>query len=480
MESVGVHAQATTAARAGPFFSRSLFKLAPTVAVPAALWFLPFHLEPKAQRAIAISVFMILAWATELMDHGLTGLVGCYLFWALGVVRFDVAFSGFADDTPWFLLGAILFGAMASKSGLAKRLAYLVTIRLGASYARLLLALILSDFLLTFLVPSGMARVTIMAAIALGLIEAFGLGPGSNVGRGMFLILTYTAGVFDKSIIAGAAAITARGAIEKFGHVEVLWSRWLLAYLPSDILTILVAWRLTLWLYPPETASLPGGIRFLQDELTKMGPWKPVEKKAFAYLLLAILLWVTDFLHHISPSMIGLGIGLLAVLPRIGVLGIEELRRVNYLQIFFVGAAVSMGKVLSATKALDVLTQVLLSWMTPLLSHTFISTFVLYWTGFLYHIFLASEISMLGTSTPLVMNFALAHGLNPLAIGMLWAFSAGGKIFVYQSGVLIVGYAYGYFEARDMFRLGLCMSIVDSLLLLLVVPLYWPLIGIGH
>jgi di/tricarboxylate transporter len=199
---------------------------------------------------------------------------------------------------------------MASKSGLARRIAYYVVLRVGTTYSRILLGLILSDFLLTFLVPSGIARIVIMAAIALGLIEAFGLGPGSNVGRGMFLILTYTAGVFDKSIIAGAAAITARGAIEKFGHVEVLWSRWLLAYLPSDILTILVAWRLTLWLYPPETASLPGGIRYLQDELQKMGPWKPIEKKAFAFLLLAILLWMTDFLHHISPSMIGLGIGL--------------------------------------------------------------------------------------------------------------------------------------------------------------------------
>ncbi len=124
------------------------------------------------------------------------------------MVKFDVAFSGFADDTPWFLMGAILFGTMASKSGLAKRLAYLITIGIGTSYSRLLLALILSDFMLTFLVPSGMARVTVMAAVATGLISAFGLGPGSNVGRGMFLTLTYTAGVFDKSIIAGAAAIT--------------------------------------------------------------------------------------------------------------------------------------------------------------------------------------------------------------------------------------------------------------------------------
>ena len=341
-----------------------------------------------------------------------------------------------------------------------------------------MLGLILSDFLLTFLVPSGIARIVIMAAVALGLIEAFGLGVGSNVGRGMFLILTYTAGVFDKSIIAGAAAITARGAIENFGHVQVLWSRWLLAYLPSDIVTILVAWRVTLWLYPPETASLPGGAQFLRAELQKMGAWKTEEKKALALLLLAIGLWVTDFLHHISPSMIGLGIGLAALLPGIGVLSVAELKAVKYLQIFFVGAAVSMGKVLGATRGLDVLTKVVLSWMTPLLAHQYLSTIFLYWTGFLYHLFLASEISMLGTSTPLVMTYALAHGLNPLRIGMIWAFSAGGKLFVYQSGVLIVGYAYGYFDAKDMFRLGLIMSVVDSLLLLIVVPLYWPLIGI--
>lgn len=448
------------------------------VTIPAALWFGPFPLEARAQHALAISTFMILAWITETLDHGLTGLIGCYLFWALGVAKFDVAFSGFADDTPWFLFGAILFGTMASKSGLARRLAYLVVQRVGTTYARILLGLILSDFLLTFLVPSGMARVVIMAAVALGLIEAFGLGPGSNVGRGMFLILTYTAGVFDKTIIAGAAAITGRGLIEKFGHVEVLWSRWFLAYLPTDIITILVAWRLTLWLYPPENASLPGGIQFLNDALRNMGRWKLVEKKSLALMLLAIALWMTDFLHHISPAMIGLGIGLLAVLPRIGVLDVEDLKRLNYLPMFFVAAAVSMGKVLGATKALDVLTNVLFSWMEPLITNVYQSTFVLYWTGFAYHIFLASEVSMLGTSMPLLMNFATAHHLNPLALGMIWTFSAGGKIFVYQSAVLIVGYAYGYFDARDMFRLGLCMSIVDSLLLVLVVPFYWPLIGI--
>jgi di/tricarboxylate transporter len=49
---------------------------------------------------------------------------------------------------------------------------------------------------------------------------------------------------------------------------------------------------------------------------------------------------------------------------------------------------------------------------------------------------------------------------------------------VYQSGVLVIGYAYGYFRAKDILRLGLIMSLVDSLLLLAIVPLYWPVIGI--
>jgi len=323
------------------------------VVIPVALWFAPLNLDPTVQRALAITSFIIVAWITEALDHALTGLIGCYLYWALGVVKFETAFSGFADDTPWFLFGAVLFGTMATKSGLARRLAYVVMLRVGSSYARILLGLILSDFLLTFFVPSGIARVVIMAAVALGLMEVFGLGPGSNVGRGMFIILTYTAGIFDKMIIAGAASITARGLIEKVGQVQVLWSHWFLAYLPCDLITIFVAWRLTLWLYPPEKATLPGGANFLKETLQKMGPWSALEKRSALLMLIAISLWMTDFVHHLSPALIGLGVGLFAALPRLGVLGIEDVKRLNYLPVFFVASAVSMGQVLVSTKALD-------------------------------------------------------------------------------------------------------------------------------
>jgi sodium-dependent dicarboxylate transporter 2/3/5 len=135
------------------------------------VWFAPLPIDPVAKHGLAIALFMVLAWITEVVDHAVAGLIGCFLFWALGIVHFDVAFSGFANSTAWFLFGATLIGAMTSKSGLARRLAYHIMLRVGTTYSRILLGLIVTDFLLTLVVPSGIARIMIMAAIALGLVS---------------------------------------------------------------------------------------------------------------------------------------------------------------------------------------------------------------------------------------------------------------------------------------------------------------------
>src|SRR5262245_40019681 len=156
-------------------------------------WFLPLGIAPEAHKALAVGLFMIAAWMTQVLDHGVTGILGCFLFWMLGIARFETAFSGFADTSAWFLFGAVCFGMMVGKSGLARRLAFAVVRAVGHSYPRLLLGLIISDFILTPIVPSGIARVVIMAAIAMGLAEAFGVGKGSNIARGMFIILVYQA-----------------------------------------------------------------------------------------------------------------------------------------------------------------------------------------------------------------------------------------------------------------------------------------------
>jgi sodium-dependent dicarboxylate transporter 2/3/5 len=457
---------------------RKLLEAALSIGLPAALWFAPLRMDLTEKHALATASFMIIAWITEVLPHALTGIIGCYLFWVLNVVGFEAAFSGFADQTPWFLFGAGLIGMMATKTGLARRLAYMVMAHVGAGYSRLLLGFILASFLLTFLVPSGIACVIIMAAVAVGVLDVFGLDRGSNVGRGIFVTITCTAGTFDKMVVAGAASILGRGIIEKITGFQVYWSQWFFAFLPCAVVTIFFTWRLVVWMYPPEKEALEGGAEFLRDSLSKMGLWSGDEKRSLFLMLIGMALWSTDLLHHISPAIIGIGIGLLATVPGVGVLDNEDLKHLNYLPVFFTAAAISMGNVLVQTKALDALTAIMFEWMRPWVTNIYLVALVPYWTAFCYHIFLGNEISMLATSMPPLLNFAKASGMHPLPIALVWAFAAGGKIFVYQSGVMVAGYSYGYFKAKDLLHVGICLTVVESLVLLVIVPFYWPLIRI--
>jgi len=448
------------------------------VLVPLAIWFMPIDIAPNTKHALAIAMFMVVAWITHALDYTVAGFIGCFLFWALRIVRFDVAFAGFADSTAWFLFSALLLGVIATQSGIARRLACIIMLRIGTTYPRLLLGLIVTDFLLTFIVPSGVARLVIMASIALGLVEVFRVEQGSNVARGMFLVLTYTANLFDKMIIAGAGSITARGLMEKVGGIEVLWSQWFLAFLPCSILSVLAAWWLTLKLYPPEQVSLQGGRDYLRQELDSLGTWSIREKKAAALLAVAVALWLTDFAHHIPAPVVGMGVCMFALLPGVGILNAADLRKLNYMPVFFVAAAISMGVVLQETKGIDFITHVVFTAIQPYFTNLFYTTVIMYWAGFVYHFLLASEISMLGTSIPIVMEFAKAERMSPLLLGMIWTFSAGGKLFAYQSGVLIVGYSYGYFEARDLVKMGWWLTVVEFVVLVVLVQVYWPLIGV--
>jgi len=451
--------------------------IGPLAGIVVGLW--PLGLDPSAQKALAIVTFMILYWITEPIDSAITALIGCYLFWALDVAKISVAFSGFTTNAPWFVFGCLLMGEAVSQTGVLKRLGYLIMLGVGTSYARILLGLIVVSFLLTFLIPSALVRVAMIAPVAVGIIGAYGLGKQSNVAKGLFLLVTYSSPLFGKMLMSNPAAILTRGIVEDQTGVQIFWCQWLFAFLPVILIVIVAFWLLVRWLYPAEVGELPAGKEYLQKSLREMGTVGGTETRVLAWLLLAIALWATDSIHHLDPAMIALGIGLLLCLPKIGVLDGQAVKRVNFLTVLLPAAALSMGNVLIETNALQALTDSLVAWTEPLLSHSLNSAIALYWGGFLYHLVLSNDQAMVGTSLPLLVHIAQAHGYNPAVLGLIWTFASGAHLFVYQSGALVVGYSYGYFSGKDLFKVALAVTILKGLLLMLFVPLYWPLIGLS-
>lgn len=460
-----------------PLNTGTLAVLACGLVAAAVLWLAPLDWSVDAQRTLAVFALMIAFWLTEVIPYAVTGLIGCYLFWALGLVDFGTAFGGFASPTPWFLFAALLLGRMTSESGLARRLAGGLMASTGGSYSRVLLAFVLLTFVLSPLVPSGLARVAILSTVALGVLSAYESGPGSRIGRGLFLVLTYTALIWDKTLISGAGTILARGLIEKLAGVRVYWSEWLLAFLPVSALTVLAFWRLTMWLYPPEQSTVPAAPSALRQGREADG-WTRRERKGAAILLVLIGLWLTDVLHHIPPEMVAIGVGLAAFLPGINVLGADDLRRLNMVPVIFAGTALSLAGVLAATGASAPLASAMFAWMEPLLGDTASTAAALYWSGVGYHLIMPNAQAMLSTSLPPLLEFGSSHDLDPRALGMIWTFASGPSLMLYQSGIIILGHSYGYFDARDFVRFGLALTLIEFVLVTATAVFFWPLVGL--
>ena len=458
---------------------KRFFYVVISVAGAVVAYFLPLTLSPVGHRALAVTVFILLMWVTEAVPLAVTGLLGCWLYWVFGGLSPAKAFAGFHNDSPWFVLGGILLGLMADTTGLAKRIAYNIVLRAGTNYGWILGGMMLVNFLLTFMIPASVPKTVLMCAISIGLIESYGMGKGSNIGKGLLCIMTFQAGLFDKVIMAGAAAILSRGLIESVANIHVSYALWFVAFLPVTVFTMVGSWFLVMWLFPPEKKRLEGGDEFCRSQLAKMGPMSSAEIKATVIFGLTTLLWATDFIHHVSPSKVGLIAGLFACLPVVGVIRKEDFAKANFPIVIFIGSAMCLGQVVTSTEILKGLTEPLFRWMTPVLqSSSVAASMLLYWYSNLFHLFLP-DLSLISAVLPPLLQFAMKMHFNPLPLGMLWAFADGGKVFIYQQSALAVGYAFGYFTARDLFKLGLGLFFVESFLLLVVIPWFWPLLGLS-
>ena len=461
-----------------PPFAQTILRALPGLLVLAVLWFVPASLQPVTRQALAIAVAAMVLWATVPWPQAWTGAGALFLFVATGVAPASQAISGFWNSTTQFLLGALLLGRAVSGTGLARRLAFRLASALGSSYSGLLLAFITTDFLLTFLIPSGIARVSVLAAIVAGLCESLGLPRQDRAARGLMLAVTCSASIFDKMVLAGTSSILASGIIERLGGVSISYGRWFLAYVPCDLLAIAGCWAIVRWLFPDASGELARGRRYFEDQYIALGPMTRGEWRAIGIVGCAIALWLTDFLHGLQPAYVALACASAAMLPGVGVLSVRDLARLPFTTLVFTATALSISTILDRSGALATLTSGMVGWMPAVIHGPASASLVLYWTAFAYHLLLGAQNLMITATLPAVVTMGQSLDFSPAVVGMIWVFGTAGKIFPYQSGVLMVGYSYGYFDGRDLMKVGLLLALLESIILFFLVPLYWPFVGL--
>lgn len=157
-------------------------------------------LAPQGHAIIGVLFVALGFWifrpGTLPLAAGTTAIIAGSLIFGL---KYDVVVAGFVSPAVWVLIPALYFGFVLQKTGLGKRIAYLVLRSFEPSWLSMTVSWFLIGMALSALTPSITVRIAIIIPIAIGVVEACKMEPGSR-GAAFITIIAWAMCLFQAPV----------------------------------------------------------------------------------------------------------------------------------------------------------------------------------------------------------------------------------------------------------------------------------------
>ena len=325
--------------------ARLLLVILSLIGVVSLLKFSPFCGSVPAQAGV-LALLILIFWATALIPEHLTALLFFLLAMIFSLAGPEIVFAGFGSAAIWLIFGGLVIGIAISSTGLGARLARYAAILLHGSYLKIISGLVAAGLLFSFLMPSAMGRVVLLTPIALSVADHFGFKEGSRGRIGVLLAIILGTYIPAFGILpANVPNMVLVGMAETQYNLSLLYGSYLLLHFPllSLVKAVLII-TLILFLFPDQPVEVP--------EQNKEAAGKFSRNELVLSLVLAAMLglWITDFLHHISPAWVALGGALILLMPGIDIVKKKEFnQKINWSAIIFVAGILGVGGMIDHT-----------------------------------------------------------------------------------------------------------------------------------
>jgi anion transporter len=447
------------------------------IAVMLAIWFMPAQtgLPREGQQCLALSLLAVIWWATSVAHPGYTSIL-LTLGWVWTKTASPaIVFKLWSNPMIYLVVGGFLMAAAVERSGLGRRIAYKYTLRFVNSYTSLLAAPYILGFLLSFMIPHPWPRSFMIMAVMAIMIKEMNLPRKDAINIGL--------AVFASSVPVSLILFTGDAMINSiawgFTATQPSWLKWLWYMGVPGVVASVLLFLLQLFLFKPTAAVIvkKDDIRIRLQELGKM---THSEKVVTFWIGLAILVWATDFIHHINPAWVAISCAIVLSLPVIGdVLKPPDWAKVNIGTLFFLTAALGIGVVGAATGMNTWVASVVLPHHVP--SNLFLLSLLLVVATILIHMCLGSVLAVMGIVIPTMLAFTAGSGIDPLVITLIVYTAVAGHFVMpfHHMNVLVgEGETGGGYSDEDTAKLGIPMTVIVLIVTLGVELPWWKLIGL--
>ena len=276
----------------------------------------PNGLSPKAWHLFAIFISSIIAVITNALPIITSSILALSASVLTHTLTSTQAYSGFGEDFILLIIVAFLIARGVMKSGLGKRIAFIIIKKFGKSSLGLAYSVIAADMFISPAFPSNTARSGVLYPIVNSLATDSGskVRDGTRKKLGSFLMMCSMAGITLSSTLwlSAMAANPAGAAIAKELGVNITYGSWALAAsLPVILLYILIPY-LIYKIYPPEIKKTPDAPIIAHEALLKMGKFSKNEWIMSITFIGMVFLWVMSGAWDVNKTAVAfLGLGVL-------------------------------------------------------------------------------------------------------------------------------------------------------------------------
>jgi di/tricarboxylate transporter len=433
-------------------------------------------LSSEGHLCLTFSLMTVIFWAFGITQPGYTSGLYLLLLAVCKVAPTTLIFSTWTTSMMYLIIGAYLIATAVKESGLGERIAYWYISRYVKNFKSIIVSIFVLTFILALLIPHPWPRAFLIMSVMAVVIKSAGI-PHEDAVKIGFTVFAASIPV-SMIFLTGDASINPLAA-ESCAPETVGWMKWLIVMGPPMVVASLITMVMILILFKPTKE-----VEVNQSEITAkraaLGPMTGIEKRTAFWVVLAIILWMTDTIHGVDIGWVTLFIAVMMAMPKIGgILSPKSWSGVPVQTLLFLTAAVAIGRVGGATGMNAWIAQTLLPASVP--DNMFVLGAFITLVAIAIHMVFGSVIAVMGIVIPAMLAFTSSMGISTI-IPVMIAYTAINAHFIlpFHNLAMLVGTGEenGMYSEKECIRFGVPFTVVLFILSCVIELPWWKVIGL--
>ncbi len=448
--------------------------------------------SPEGDKVLAMAAWMVIWWITEAVSISVTALLPLLLFPLLGIMELPDVGANYGSPIIFLFFGGFVLALALEKVNLHRRIALTIINKTGTGPQRVILGFMIATATLSMWI-SNTASTVVMLPIALSVIHLLIDDEDGFTAKDKNFALSVMLGIAFSANAGGIATVIGTppnsvliGLLENEYNIEISFLRWMTIGLPVSLVLITICYLvLVKWMFPCKGLEFAASRDVIKDELHKLGPASPKERRVLLIFGITIFLWI--FRTLINDLIPGLGLTDTAIsmfgailcfaLPfnfKRGefILEWKDTSRLAWGILILFGGGLALARGMSASGLVDIVSGAIAQSEISILFTAFLLiSLMLFMTELMSNVALVAVLAPVVAGIAIGLDIPMLHLLIPVTIASSCAF-----MLPMATPPNAIVFASGYIKVHQMARVGFILNCISIALLVLLFQFVIPLL----